>query len=73
MNSSSIKASFSAGGGGFVAALNSRQVEEIKRDISVKTVEKHIGKALQVLRNELRGEKLVSIGVLLISTILPYI
>lgn len=41
--------------------------------ISVKTVEKHIGKALQVLRNELKSEKLVSIGVLLISTILHFI
>jgi DNA-directed RNA polymerase specialized sigma24 family protein len=37
--------------------------------ISVKTVEKHIGKALQVLRNDLKEEKLISVAVLLISTI----
>ena len=35
--------------------------------ISVKTVEKHIGKALQVLRSELKGEKLVSVAILLLS------
>lgn len=36
--------------------------------ISVKTVEKHIGKAVQVLRNELKEEKLISVAVLLLST-----
>lgn len=35
--------------------------------ISVKTVEKHIGKALQVLRNELREEKLIGVALLLLS------
>lgn len=39
LSSSAIKASFNAGGGGFVAALNSQQAEEIKKDTSVKTVE----------------------------------
>jgi len=39
MNSSSVKASFIGGGGGFIAALNKSQVEEIKKDPSVKTVE----------------------------------
>jgi RNA polymerase sigma-70 factor (family 1) len=35
--------------------------------ISVKTVEKHIGKALQVLRAALNEEKLVSVAVILMS------
>jgi RNA polymerase sigma-70 factor (family 1) len=35
--------------------------------ISIKTVEKHIGKALQVLRKELNEEKLVSVAVILLS------
>jgi hypothetical protein len=39
LNSSAIKASFVGGGGGFVAALNSKQAEEIRNDISVRTVE----------------------------------
>src|SRR5215203_978912 len=38
LNSASIKASF-VGGGGFIAALTHKQVEEIKKDTSVKTVE----------------------------------
>jgi subtilisin family serine protease len=37
--SSSVKASFIGGGGGFIAALNKSQVEEIKKDPSVKAVE----------------------------------
>jgi RNA polymerase sigma-70 factor (family 1) len=37
--------------------------------ISVKTVEKHIGKALQVLRNDLKEEKLISVAMLVISTL----
>ena len=36
--------------------------------ISVKTVEKHIGKALQVLRKELTEEKLIGITLILLST-----
>ncbi|WP_158085211.1 RNA polymerase sigma-70 factor [Niastella vici] len=36
--------------------------------ISVKTVEKHIGKALQVLRKELNEEKLIGITLILLST-----
>ena len=39
INSSSIRASFAAGGGGIIAALSNKQVEEIKRDSLVKTVE----------------------------------
>jgi len=39
LNSADIKASFVGGGGGFIAALNTEQVEEIKKDTSVKTVE----------------------------------
>jgi len=35
--------------------------------IPVKTVEKQIGRALQVLRNELKEEKLVSIVILVLS------
>ena len=38
--------------------------------ISVKTVEKHIGKALQVLRKELNEEKLVSMAIILLTTLL---
>ncbi len=41
--------------------------------ISVKTVEKHIGKALQVLRNDLREEKLVSVVAALVITTLSHI
>lgn len=37
--------------------------------ISVKTVEKHIGKALQVLRKELNEEKLIPIALILLSTL----
>ena len=37
--------------------------------ISVKTVEKHIGKALQVLRRELNEEKLIPIALILLSTL----
>jgi RNA polymerase sigma-70 factor (family 1) len=39
--------------------------------ISVKTVEKHIGKALQVLRKELTEEKLVGVAIILLTTLLP--
>jgi subtilisin family serine protease len=39
VNASAVKASFTGAGGGFVAALNSGQVEEIKKDPSIKTVE----------------------------------
>jgi subtilisin len=39
IKSSSIKAFFASGGGGFIATLNSSQVEEIKKDPSVKAVE----------------------------------
>ncbi len=39
INSSSVKASFNVRGGGFVAALNKTQVEEIKKDPTVETVE----------------------------------
>ena len=35
--------------------------------ISIKTVEKHIGKALQVLRTALNEEKVVSIAIILLS------
>ena len=38
--------------------------------ISVKTVEKHIGKALQVLRTALNEEKMISVAIILLS-ILP--
>jgi RNA polymerase sigma-70 factor (family 1) len=37
--------------------------------ISVKTVEKHIGKALQVLRAALNEEKLVSVAIILLTTL----
>ena len=37
--------------------------------ISVKTVEKHIGKALQVLRAALNEEKLVSVVIILLTTL----
>jgi RNA polymerase sigma-70 factor (family 1) len=37
--------------------------------ISVKTVEKHIGKALQVLRKELNEEKLIPIAIILLGTL----
>ena len=37
--------------------------------ISVKTVEKHIGKALSVLRKELTEEKLVPVAFILLSTL----
>jgi RNA polymerase sigma-19 factor, ECF subfamily len=37
--------------------------------ISVKTVEKHIGKALQVLRATLNEEKLVSVAIILLTTL----
>ncbi|WP_165761271.1 RNA polymerase sigma-70 factor [Niastella koreensis] len=37
--------------------------------ISVKTVEKHIGKALQVLRRELNEEKLIPVALILLSTL----
>jgi RNA polymerase sigma-70 factor (family 1) len=36
--------------------------------ISVKTVEKHIGKALQVLRKELNKEKMIPIALIVLST-----
>jgi len=39
VNAASIKASFASGGGGFIAALTNKQVEEIKKDSSIKTVE----------------------------------
>lgn len=39
LNSSDIRGSFVAGGGGFIAALNNKQLAEIKKDTSVKTVE----------------------------------
>jgi subtilisin len=39
VSSSSIKASFVGGGGGFVVALTNKQVEEIKKDTTVNTVE----------------------------------
>jgi RNA polymerase sigma-70 factor (ECF subfamily) len=39
--------------------------------ISVKTVEKHIGKALQVLRKELNEEKLVSVVIILLTILSP--
>ena len=38
--------------------------------ISIKTVEKHIGKALQVLRKELNKETLIGVAVILMSTLL---
>ena len=39
VNAASIKASFVGGGGGFIAALTNKQVEDIKKDNSIKTVE----------------------------------
>ena len=39
VSSSAIEGTFKSAGGGFVAALNSKQVEEIKNDSSVKAVE----------------------------------
>jgi subtilisin len=39
ISSSSVRASFASGGGGIIAALNNKQVEEIKKDSSVKMVE----------------------------------
>jgi RNA polymerase sigma-70 factor (ECF subfamily) len=36
--------------------------------ISVKTVEKHIGKALQVLRKKFNEEKLIGLSLLILST-----
>jgi len=39
VNAPSIKASFASGGGGLIAALTNKQVEEIKKDTSIKTLE----------------------------------
>ena len=39
VNAASIKASFASGGGGLIAALTNKQVEEIKKDTSIKTLE----------------------------------
>jgi subtilisin len=39
VNAASIKASFTSGGGGLIAALTNKQVEEIKKDTSIKTLE----------------------------------
>ena len=39
ISSSAIESSFKSGGGGFVAAMTSKQAEEIRKDSSVKTVE----------------------------------
>lgn len=39
INSSAIEGSFRSGGGGLVAALSTKQAEEIRKDSSVKTVE----------------------------------
>jgi subtilisin len=39
LSSAAIEGSFKTGGGGLIAALNTRQAEEIKKDTSVKTVE----------------------------------
>jgi subtilisin len=39
LSSSAIEASFKSAGGGFVAALSNQQVEEIRKDTSVKAVE----------------------------------
>ena len=39
LNSSAVKGSFIGGGGGFIAALTNKQVEEIEKDPSIKAVE----------------------------------
>jgi subtilisin len=39
VNAASIKASFASGGGGLIAALTNKQVEDIKKDSSIKTLE----------------------------------
>ena len=39
VNAASIKASFTSGGGGLIATLTNKQVEEIKKDTSIKTLE----------------------------------
>jgi subtilisin len=39
LNPSAVKASFAGRGGGFVAALNTNEIEEIKKDPSIETVE----------------------------------
>ena len=39
VNAASVKASFTSGGGGLIASLTNKQVEEIKKDTSIKTLE----------------------------------